>query len=171
MCGFYQKTLFTRWLADYRHLFSNEPYIDIERDNYFTVRFKGITRHIVCQFVKSGAIMMQVYYRNQFFDIVSEFDLSEEKTSEGRYLCRRCRDHPSEVNPPKAMEYVTREELWIKHSFEPLAKYTRETFTNDAMLCLCRDQGSTSGLIGAGEGLKRIKTRRDFFKALPVVEK
>ena len=168
--SFYQKALFTRWLADNRHLFSHEPYIDVERDNYFTVRFKGITRHIACQFVKDGAIMMQVYYRNQYFDIVSEFDLSEEKTSEGRYLCRLCRDHPSEVNPPTVLEYATRDELWIKHSFEPLAEYTRATFTKDAMLCLCRDQGSSSGLIGEGELLTLIKSRRDFFKAIPVVE-
>lgn len=171
MSDFYQKDLFTRWLADNRHLFSYEAYIDKEGDSWFTARFKGITRHIVCRFNNAGAIEMRIDYRNEFFDIVTEFDLYEEKTPEGRYLCRICRDHPSEINPPEALEYDTREELWIKHSFEPLAAYTWDNFSDATMLCLCRYQGCTSAVIATGELLDKARQRRDFFKAVPMVEK
>jgi hypothetical protein len=172
MTNFYQKTLFTRWAADNRRLFSHEPYIDKEADGYFTVRFKGITRHITCLFSKNGGIMVQIHYRNQFFDIVSDFDLSEEKTADGRFLCRMCRDHPSKINSPKILKYRTREKLWIKHSFEPLAEYTRETFTDDAVLCLSRfGVGSTSAVIVSGKSLVKLRKREDVFREIPVVDK
>jgi hypothetical protein len=67
------------------------------------------------------------------------------------------------------VEYNSREELWIRHSFEPLAEWTRETFTRDTMLCLCRYRGSTAAVIAAGEMLDKARHRRDFFKEIPVV--
>jgi len=116
--------------------------------------------------------MVQVDYRNQYFDIIYEFDLYEEKTADGHFLCRMCRNHPSETKPPKVLKYRDREKLWIKHSFEPLAKYTRETFTDDAVLCLSLfGRGSTSAVIVSGKSLAKLRKRGDVFREIPVVDR
>jgi len=169
MSVFFQKELFLQWAGENPHLFSHTPFLDEEGDDYSRVRFRGITRHLVCSFTRKGDIMIMVNYRGVYFDSVMEFDLSEDQTPEGRYLCGTCRDWPSETNPKPLGAYNTREELWIKHSFEPLAEWTRETFTRDTMLCLCRYQGSTAAVIAAGEKLDKTRQRRDFFKEIPVV--
>lgn len=167
--AFYQKTLFLEWMGENKHLFSHEPYLSEEKDHYFSIRFKGITKHIYCCFVEKGDIMVSVDYRNQNYDIIMEFDLYEEETPEGRYLCSACRDWPNEEKPPEVLEYDSRAELWIKHSFEKLAEYTREEFTADALLCLCRYGGSTAAFIASGEKLEKLRKREDFFREMPVI--
>ena len=168
---FYQKTLFLTWMQENRHLFSHEPYLSEEKKSSFTIRFKGITKHISCCFTEGGDIMVTVDYRNQFYDIIMEFDLYEEETPEGRYLCSMCRDNPNPDNPPEVIEYENRAELWSKHSFEKLAAYTREEFTDEAVLCLCRYGGCTAAFVAAGEKLEKLRKREDFFIELPVVVK
>lgn len=142
--SFYQKTLFLQWMQENRQLFSHEPYLAEEKQSSFTIRFKGVTKHISCCFTQGGDIMVTVDYRNQFYDIIMEFDLYEEETQEGRYLCSMCRDWPNPNNPPEVIEYEDRAELWIQHSFEKMASYTRDEFTDDAVLGICRYGGSTA---------------------------
>jgi hypothetical protein len=168
---FYVKSLFLNWLSTNKYLFSHEPYIDKEGAGYFNVLFEGITRQIVCRFSESGAIEVRVFYRNQFYDIIMEFDLHEEETPTGRYLCSSCRDWQNENDQSKVIEYDSRDELWIKHSFEPLADYVREEFTDDALLCLFRYSGCTTAFVANGERLEKLRKRDDFFKEIPVVVK
>ena len=171
-CDFYQKQLFLSWLDDNKHLFSHEPYLVEENGHSFTIRFKGICEHISCLFCEKGGIMMTVDYSNLNFDIIMEFDLHEEETPEGRYLCSMCRDWPNVDNPPEVIEYENRADLWIKHSFEKLAAYTREEFTDDAVLAICRyGGGSTAAFVSAGKKLEKLRNREDFFKEMPVVVK
>ena len=168
---FYQKGLFLNWMVENRQLFSHEPYLAEENQSSFTIRFKGITKHISCCFTDGGDIMVTVDYRNQFYDIIMECDLYEEETPEGRYLCSMCRDWPNPDNLPEVIEYENRAELWIKHSFEKLAAYTRDEFTNYAVLGICRYGGSTAAFIATGEKLEKLRKREDFFIELPVVVK
>ncbi|HIJ95955.1 MAG TPA: hypothetical protein HPP94_09505 [Desulfuromonadales bacterium] len=168
---FYQKTLFLEWMKEKRHLFSHEPYLAEERSYCFSIRFRGVDSHISCFFNDYGGISVTVDYRNQNYDTIMEFDLYEEETPEGRYLCSSCRDYPNEDNPPEVIEYENRAELWIKHSFEKLAAYTREEFTDDALLCLCRYGGSTAAFVASGKKLEKLRKREDFFKEIPVVKK
>lgn len=168
---FYQKGLFLIWMLENKHLFSHEPYLAEEEENYFSIRFKGATNHISCIFNVTGDISISVDYRNQNYDTIMLFDLSEEETPEGRYLCSSCRDYPNEAYPPEVIEYENRAELWIKHSFEKLASYTRDEFTADAVLCLCRYGGGTAAFVSAGEKLEKLRKREDFFKEMPVVKK
>ncbi|HIJ94513.1 MAG TPA: hypothetical protein HPP94_01980 [Desulfuromonadales bacterium] len=158
-------------MKENRHLFSHEPYLAEERSYGFSIRFRGVDSHISCFFSDYGGISVAVDYRNQNYDTIMEFDLYEEETPEGRYLCRMCRDHPNEENPPEVIEHENRAELWIKHSFEKLAAYTREEFTDGAVLCLCRYGGGTAAFIAAGKKLKKLRKREDFFKELQVVKK
>ena len=160
------KDLFTCWLANNRHLFTWEPYIDHEVHRHFVVKFKGITPLISCGFYDGGDISVHVDYFGRYFDIIQELDIREEMTPEGRYFCRECRDYQEGEVP----EYDSREELWAEHSFKPLAEYVSETFTDGSMLLLCNYKGGTSAVIGEGERLEMLKIqRRDIFKVIPVV--
>ena len=169
MKNFFQKKLFLRWAARNRRLFSQAPYRLRQRDGSLVMGFRGVSRHIECRFSERGDIVIQVYYRKEFCDIVQEFDLYEEQTPEGRWLCRMCRDWPNQEKNEPLIEYEDRAALWIKHSFEPLAAWVRESFTRDASLLLCRYRGSTAAVVARGERLKEIRKRRDFFKKLPVL--
>ena len=166
---FYQKSLFLSWLADNKQLFSHEPSLAKEDDISFSVRFNGITGYITCRFTETGDIMIMVDYRNRNYDVVAEFALYEEQTPDGRFLCSQCRDNPSEMNSLKVLKYATRDVLWIKHSFEPLAQWTREIFADDAVLCLFRDNDSTAAHIASGEKLEKMRKRPGFFKEIPVI--
>jgi len=170
---FYQKNLFFKWLEDNTHQFSHEPYLVEEDNRSFTIRFKGITEYISCVFCEKGDIMVMVDYGNLNFDIIMEFDLYEEETPEGRYLCSMCRDWPNENKPPEVIEYENRADLWIKHSFEKLAAYTRKDFTDDAVLCLSRfgAESTAACIVTAGEKLEKLRTKDSLFKELPVVVK
>jgi hypothetical protein len=169
MKDFFQKELFLRWADRNRPLFSHTPYLLNQRDGFFTVGFRGVSKHISCHFSEYGFIEIRVFYRKTFYDIITEFDLHEEQTAEGRWVCGLCRDWSETDGTEPLVEYKDREELWIKHSFEPLAAWTQASFTPAAMLCLCRLPGCTCALVAEGARLKETEKRRDFFKKLPVL--
>jgi len=165
---FYQKKLFFRWLADNKQLFGREPYLVEEDGSSFSLQFNGIVENISCCFVEHGDIMIVVHYRNKFFDIVTDFDLYEEQTPDGRFLCTLCDKNPDNTNK-NALVYEIRDELWIKHSFEPLAQWTRKMFTDDALLCLCRYGDTTAAFIEFGEALEKLRKREKIYKEIPVI--
>jgi hypothetical protein len=166
---FYQQTLFLRWAARNRRLFSHQPYLLQQKKSSFDMGFRGVSKHITCCFTKTGAIMVCVDYRNSDFDIIGEFDLYEERTPEGRWLCVLCRDHPHPDKTEPLIEYEDRKELWIDHSFAPLAAWTRESFTRNAILCLYRSGGMTWARIEQGPTLKKTSESRYLFKKFPVL--
>ncbi|KAF0155440.1 MAG: hypothetical protein FD159_2174 [Syntrophaceae bacterium] len=166
---FYQQTLFLRWAARNRRLFSHQPYLLQQKKGSCDIAFRGVSKHITCCFTKPGAIMIGADYRNTNFDIIGEFDLYEERTPEGRWLCSMCRDHPHPDKTEPFIEYEDRKEMWIEHSFAPLAAWTRESFTINAVLCLYRDGGSTWAVIEQGPNLKKTTESRYLFKKFPVL--
>lgn len=74
-------------------------------------------------------------------------------------------------NAADLTEYDHREEIYVKHSFEPLAAWTREELTDDATLCLCRYGEAAAAFIAHGERLEEIRSREDFFRAVSVAVK
>ena len=166
---FYQKTLFLRWAAQNRHLFSHQPYLLRQKKGHFEMGFRGVSKNITCCFSKSGAIVVWVDYRNSEFDIIGEFDLYEERTPEGRWLCVLCRDHPHPDKTEPFIEYEDRKKLWIEHSFEPLADWTRKSFTRNAILCLYRDGGMTWATIEKKRNLKKTSDSHYLLKKIHVL--
>ena len=167
--NFYQKQLFLRWAAHNHQLFSHPPYLLRQEKGSFVIGFRGVSKHITCTFTWNGMIMIGVDYRNTCFDIVREFDLSEEQTSSGSWLCSMCRDHPNPDKTEPLIEYEDREKLWIGHSFEPLAEWTRETFTRKARLYLYRSSGTTWAVIDQGQNPGKTMKDRHLVKKLPVL--
>jgi hypothetical protein len=166
---FYQQMLFLRWAAYNRRLFSHPPYLLRQGKGSFVIGFRGVSKHITCCFTKTGDIMICADYRNTNFDIICEFDLFEERTPEGRWLCSLCRDHPNPDKIEPLIKYEDHKELWIEHSFAPLAAWTRESFTRNAVLCLYRSGGMTWAAIEQGPNLKKNTESRNLFKKFPVL--
>jgi len=138
MKHFFQKKLFIRWASRSRKRFGRAPYLLRQGNGWFVMGFRGVNKHIECRFSQEGSIEVRVYRRRDFHDIVMEYDLYEEKTPDGRWLCRMCRDWPNPDKGEPCRIYEDRAALWIDHSFAPLATWTREFFTPEARLCLCR---------------------------------
>jgi hypothetical protein len=166
---FYQQSLFLRWASRNRRLFSHQPYLLRRKKGSFFIGFRGVSKHITCCFTKVGAIMICVDYRNTNFDIIRAFDLFEERTREGQWLCSMCRDHPNPDKTEPLIEYEERKKLWIEHSFAPLAAWTRKSFTKDAMLCLYRSGGTTWAAIEKKPHLTKTEQSPYLFKKFPVL--
>ena len=167
--GLYQKKLFLQWAADNAELFTHQPYLLRQGKGFFVVGFRGVSEHITIYFSATGSIEIRVYDDETFFDIIQEFDLLEEQTQAGRWICWLCRDHPDLENPPQLVEYEDRRQLWIEHSFAPLAAWTRKSFTKDAMLCLYRTGGMTWAAIEQKLHLTKTEQSRYLFKKFPVL--
>jgi len=165
----YQKKLFLQWVADNPKLFTHQPYLLRQGKGYFVVGFRGVCECIACYFFATGSIEIRVYDDETFFDIIREFDLYEERTPEGRWLCSMCRDHPNPDKTESLIEYADRKKLWINHSFAPLAAWTRESFTRKAVLCLYRSGGITWAAIEQKPNLKKPTESRYLFKKSPVL--
>ena len=166
---FYQQTMFLRWAFRNRRLFSHPPYLLRQKKGSCDIAFRGVSKHITCCFTKVGDIMICVGYRNTNFDIIREFDLFEERTREGQWLCSMCRDHPNPDKTEPLIEYEERKKLWIEHSFAPLAAWTRKSFTKDAMLCLYRSGGTTWAAIEKKPHLTKTEQSPYLFKKFPVL--
>jgi hypothetical protein len=131
MPNFFQKALLLSWAGQNGSLFSHAPLLLEEGDGYAVFGFAGVTRQISCCMFARGDIVIQATYRNRPFDILMDFDLYEERTPEGHWICKLCRDLPNPESPEPFIEYAHRDKLWIKHSFEPPAAWTREHFQPD----------------------------------------
>ena len=166
---FYQKKLFLRWAARNRRLFSHQPYVLRQQKGSFDIGFRGVSKHIDCCFTKTGDIMVGVEYRNINFDIIGEFDLYEEQMPSGCWVCRMCRDHPHPDKTEPLIEYKDRKELWIEHSFAPLAAWTRKSFTRNSVLCLSRSGGMTWARIEQKQNVKKTNKGVNFFRKFPVL--
>ncbi len=166
---FYQKKLFLRWAARNRRLFSHQPYVLRHKKGSFDIGFRGVSKLIDCCFTKTGDIMVGVDYRNTNFDIIGEFDLYEEQMPSGRWVCSICRDNPPPDKTEPLIEYKDRKELWIEHSFKPLAAWTRKSFTRNSVLCLYRSGGMTWAAIEQKQNLKKSMKGVNFFRKFPVL--
>jgi hypothetical protein len=167
--GFYQKKLFLQWTADNPDMFTHQPYLLRQGKGIFVVGFRGVSKRIACYFFATGSIEIRIYDGKKFFDIIREFDLFEERTKEGRWLCSMCRDHPNLGKTEPLIEYSDRKKLWIEHSFAPLAAWTRESCTKDAMLCLYHSGGATWAAIEQGAHLKKAEDSRYLFKKFSIL--
>ena len=96
-----------------------------------------------------------------FWDILIDFDLAEVRLPDACYACAFCRDHLGD----KAGLYENREELWIQHSFNPLAEWSEKYLKEGCYLCL---YGMKSGATWAK--IENDKNPRDYLlQAIPIL--
>lgn len=161
----FKKKLFCRWLKNNRHLFNVKPYIEKIRKNYFVVKFTGADSQISCIFTQCGQMEIWAKYKEdvELIDILAEFDLEEARTASGQYYCKSCL---------VTQYFGSREELWIEHSFKPLAGWVNENLTNLRMLCFFQMPSKSCWIELVPENKVEESRQKEYFvTAVPVVKR
>ncbi|MBF0121272.1 MAG: hypothetical protein HQK79_20755 [Desulfobacterales bacterium] len=132
--------------------------------SYFTLIFSAVVPEIVCLVNKYGTVEIRVYYKSEFWDIVWDFDVYERCDPKCKYYCNGCL-------PEYKKFYSRRQELWINHCFEPLLKWTNETFIPSKWLYLGGEieHGSRALIIDENE-VKNSTKYNDFKHIFPIVK-
>lgn len=160
----FTKKLFSHWLKSNSHRFNVNPYIEKSRKDHFYVKFSGVTDQICCHF---GPWQVEVWAQYEgdpeLCDIVAEFDLSEARNASGQYYCKSCLE---------AKLYDSREELWIEHSFKPLAEWVNKKLTDSTSLCFSQMDGGGSCWVELlpTEKVEEYRQKEYFVAAAPVLK-
>jgi hypothetical protein len=178
---------FDRWLAHNAARFHHPPHVVVSRRDYFVLQFAGVTPAIKCVIKKKGVVgiynflkgeesirlvfVRQVYevdvdiyitYQGETWDILTDFDVYQGRTSTGHYYCDACT--PQERFPSRAA-------LWVAHCFEPLLAWANEHFQASQWLWLCRVEGMTWAGLKLLEDMDGRETTADLVYAYPVVRR
>jgi len=160
--------MFDEWRKANRKRFEFPLFIqERSRSGYCRVGFDGITPEITISFGKqSFGIWVGLRAWKGGGDGLDEFDIVERKDPvTGEYYCGLC------LEP---VRYKTRKELWVSHSFEPLAKWMDKNFQPDKWLCLYADPEDKCiwcAFIKDESDLQHeVDKRRDFYYAIPVIK-
>lgn len=162
MPRYFALKIFTRWLAQNSRRFNYPPRIYQRRKTGFKLEFRGISPLIYAYVGKCGNIGVGVLFHQELIDCLADFDVYEERTPEGVYFCKLCTEPDM---------YKSREELWIKHSFEPMLQWMNKKFTDSSWLYLSQTTGYSDAEIGGEEELSRAMESEGFLHACPVVLK
>lgn len=153
-----------KWLKSNQDKFPTRPQISKLRRDSLSLTFSRV-KNIVVNFNKYG--MVEVWgWRDgegfsEDFDILTEFDLSEEKNSKG-YYCGLCLTREY---------YQDREIMWEKHIYELLLKWAIENIKPDKHLCIfeTESKGALWAKILTTEDLKTMKDEKLLVFCKPVI--
>lgn len=123
---------FDRWLGQNVSRFRHPPIIVEQRKNYFIFCFRGITPRLRCFIGWKWRVEIHIMHDGEVWDILTDFDLAERRTPEGKHHCAFC------IEP---IHYDSREALWICESFEPLLLWVNETLGEASRLLIYRQPG------------------------------
>lgn len=152
-----------RWLKRNANRFLNPPRITDVKKNGFSLKFKGITPQIVLSIHGGWAFNVWVSDdKDNWWDIITDFDLCTEQDDAGRYYCSLCIEEPREF-------FSSKRELWEKHSLEPVLAWANEHLRPDRWLCLFGkpNDGTWASLVEADE-LPECRQVKRFYAAYPL---
>lgn len=154
---------FERWIHKNKTRFSHRPRIFYQRKEFFILQFDGITKKLLVFISKLGHVEIRIVHQGDLWDILTDFDIVERLTFNGEYYCNLCIPH--------ADIFLSREELWIAHSFEPLLDWTNKHFDGLQWLCLFAiGHNSTWAEINSLGAVEIKKTLKEFVYACPLVQ-
>lgn len=152
-----------RWLMNNASRFLNPPRITDVSKNGFSLKFRGITPQIVLRIYQGWALEVRVIDdKDNWWDIITDFDLGAEQDDAGRYYCCLCVEERREFFPSKR-------ELWEKHSLEPALAWANENLRPDRWLCLFGkpNESGWAELVDADK-LPECRQAKKFYAAYPV---
>ncbi|MFZ4859723.1 MAG: hypothetical protein ACOYL3_25410 [Desulfuromonadaceae bacterium] len=110
---------------------------------------------------KGGGNFLQVSQNGQMWDGLIEFDAYYAKRPDGTYFCKFCKE-------PELFQ--SRQELLIRHSWEPMLEWMNNNFTERTWMCLYEsDGGSTWVYLKQEDELELERANENFVEAFPVV--
>jgi len=159
----FHRKAFDRWLSRNRARFLHPPVIVKNRRNSFTMRFWGINSAIHCTITSHG-YSISVSNEGEYWDFIAEGDISEQRTSSGRYFCKMCEPERRELFP-------TRFALWEDHIFQPIMNWANNNLLKTQWVCLFQyGQGSTMAQVVDEKSLPIVMQDDSFVKAIPLME-
>ena len=159
----FARVIVKRWLKNNAHRFSHPPRIVDVRKNGFCLKFKGITPQIVLSIHHGWALEVWASDdKDNYFDILTEFDLSAERDAAGRYYCNFCAEEQRTF-------YASLRELWEKHSLEPMLAWANEVLRAENWLCLYgKPKKSTWAKLVTAENVSNCRADKSFYATCPV---
>jgi hypothetical protein len=152
---------FCQWAKDNRRRFRYPPYIYFFTQRQFGLRFSGISPRIFAVIEKTGGNFVEVSRNGQMWDGLAEFDAYYAKRPGGTYFCKLCEE--SEL-------FSSRQELLIRHSWEPMLEWMNQKFTETTWMCLYEsDGGSTWVYLKQEDEIEQEQANENFVEAFPVV--
>lgn len=115
---------FESWLKTNRQRFNKEPYLFKKNKRGARYKFKGVNGRISLWMDTYQFIVSVAHY-----DIISEYDVSLEKTKSGRYFCEMCIPKPKKY-------YHNYPALLTAHCFEPLIKWVNANLKSGKILVI-----------------------------------
>ncbi len=153
---------FDHWYKRNRKRFRFYPCVVQSRRDYFRLQFQGIVPKISVVFARKTNVEVWVRHQRKFWDIIADFDLCADRTSDGKYFCTLC------IEPEL---FSSRVELWEKHSFEPLLEWLNEHFDESHWLLLFEYGGSTEAKIKRLEEVQMLASNEHLAHMCPVARK
>lgn len=152
---------FCKWVKDNRMRFDHPPYIHFFTQRHFGVLFTGISPRILTIISKSGGNFVNVSLNGQMWDDLREFDANYARRSDGTYFCKLCKE-------PELFQ--SRQELLIRHSWEPMLEWMNSNFTETTWVCLYKtDGGSTWVYLKQECEIEQERANENFVEAFRVV--
>jgi hypothetical protein len=159
MPKYFVRKTYEKWIKKNRKRFRFLPWIAESRKGYFKLRFFGIAPELTCCIGEDGQAGVFIHDRlGQYWDIITIFDINENRTSDGKYYCSLCE---------KPTYYLTRASLWEEHVFEDMLTWINKS-DFDSWFCLWGTPGETSfGAILTD--IRAIKREGNFENCFPVI--
>ena len=153
---------FCQWAKDNKKRFRHPPYIYFFTQRQFGVRFSGISSRIFVVIGKNGGNFVEVFRNGEIWDGLTEFDAYYAKRPDGTYFCELCKE-------PE--QFPSRQELLIRHSWEPMLEWMNRQFTETTWVCLYESEGGgcTWVYLKQESEIEMEKTNKYFVEAFRVV--
>ena len=153
---------FWQWVENNRKRFRYPPCKYFFTQRQFAVRFSGISPRIFAVIGKNGGNFVEVFRNGQIWDGLTEFDAYYARQPDGKYYCKLCKEPES---------FPSRQELLIRHSWEPMLEWMNQSFTETTWICLYKSDGCTWVYLKQEDELKNELTNKHFVEAFQVITK
>ena len=131
---------FNRWLKKNIYKFSNTPYLYKATTKNAEYKFKGVSTKIRLYMDSGGQFMIISKTRNNWDDILYEFDVLIKKTRTGKYFCGFC-------SSKYRRYYNSKTALHTSQCFKPFIIWVSENLTTGKSLLILGTRGWSDGRI------------------------
>jgi hypothetical protein len=152
---------FRQWAKDNKKRFHHSPYVYFFTQYQFGLQFNRISPRVYTVISKSGGNFVQVSRNGLMWDGLIEFDAYYARRQDGTYFCKLCKEPDL---------FQSRQELLIRHSWEPMLEWMNNNFTEKTWMCLYEsDGGNTWVYLKQEDELELERANENFVEAFPVV--
>lgn len=152
---------FLSWIGKNEDLFSHKPDIMKIRSESLHFGLLGVTPEIRCT-LSFYEIEVHVFYKGDHWDILQFFDMPDVKHGTEGYYCGWC-------DSRKRRFFVSLEDLFVNHCFEPFLRWVNKAFHERCMLCFFEMPGATWAKLLDSDLVSSDGDARCILRSIPAV--